>query len=118
MRAATGWCRLRRTAPRGLVPRLGQHMSQQRASGRSDGAEKDLADAYQELQSLLLEQPDVTGYLQQVAVLAAEAVPADSCSVTLRRDHEVTTVASSGEFASRVDEIQYGRGQGPCLRSL
>jgi GAF domain-containing protein len=78
----------------------------------------DLAAAYAELQNLLLERPDVTAFLHDVAVLAASVIPGASCGITLRRDHEVATVASSDELAVAVDEIQYGRGQGPCLESL
>ena len=78
----------------------------------------DLAAAYAELQNLLVERPDVAAFLQQVAALAAAMVPGASCGITMRRDHEVATVATSDEFAARIDEIQYGRGQGPCLQAL
>ena len=36
----------------------------------------------------------------------------------MRRDHQAATVASSDEFAMLLGEIQYGRGQGPCLQAL
>ena len=36
----------------------------------------------------------------------------------MRRNHQVATVASSDDFAMLLDEIQYGRGQGPCLQAL
>lgn len=78
----------------------------------------DLAAAYAELQSLLVERPDITDFLHQVAVLAATVVTNSSCGITMRRDHEIATVANSDEFAVAVDEIQYGRGQGPCLQTL
>lgn len=77
-----------------------------------------LADAYAELQNLLLDSPDVAEFLQQLAVVAASLVPDTSCGVTTRRDHQVLTVASSDDFAMRLDEVQYHRGQGPCLHSL
>lgn len=90
-----------------------------RSSEHIFGEEREvLAAAYGELQNLLLEGQDVTAFLTEVAELAASVVPDSSCGITLRRDTEVATVASSDEFATQVDEIQYGRGQGPCLQSL
>ncbi len=79
---------------------------------------RDLAAAYAELQNLLVERPDVTDFLHQVAVLAASVIPGSSCGITMRRDHEIATIANNDEFSVAVDEIQYGRGQGPCLEAL
>ena len=36
----------------------------------------------------------------------------------MRRDDQAATVASSDEFAVLLGQIQYGRGQGPCLQAL
>jgi GAF domain-containing protein len=78
-----------------------------------------LSRAYGELQNLLLDGPDVVSFLQHVAELAtAVVVPPAACGVTMRRDHDISTVAHCGELAIQADEIQYGRGQGPCLDSL
>lgn len=77
-----------------------------------------LAAAYSELQDLLLASSDVTDFLQQLAALCAAVVPAAACGITMRGDREAFTVASSHELAREVDEIQYGRGQGPCLQAL
>ena len=90
-------------------------------NGAPDGVPANLADlaaAYAELQSLLLETPDVDQFLARVAVLAAAIIPDTSCGITLRRGHELATAATSDDFAMAVDEIQYGRGQGPCLQAL
>jgi GAF domain-containing protein len=38
-------------------------------------------------------------------------------SVTLVRDEQATTAAFTGEVALRLDEMQYGRGYGPCLEA-
>ena len=84
----------------------------------TSGAPGDLAVAYTELQDRLLESTDVTAFLEQVAVLCAAAVPAAGCGITMRGDRSAFTVASSNELATEVDEIQYGRGQGPCLQTL
>lgn len=78
----------------------------------------ELLDAYVELQNLLLEADDVTEFLQQAVSLAAAVVPAAACSITMRRDRQLLTAASSHPLALAVDEIQYGRGQGPCLEAF
>lgn len=78
-----------------------------------------LVSAYAELTNLLLQAPDVIAFLQQVAELAAMAIaPPASCGITLRRGSEVSTVASIGEMASVVDELQYAQGNGPCMQAL
>jgi hypothetical protein len=87
-------------------------------SVHSSGEQIELAAAYSELQNLLLEGSDVTAFLDQVTRLAAAVAPATACSITMRRDQQVTTAASSDNLALAVDEIQYGRGQGPCLEAL
>ena len=75
-------------------------------------------DARSERQNLLLDWPDVVGFLHQLAALSAALVPRTSCGVTMRRDDQAATVASSDEFAMLLGEIQYGRGHGPCLQAL
>ena len=84
----------------------------------TSGDPGDLAVAYTELQDRLLESTDVTAFLGQVAVLCAAAVPASACGITMRGERSAFTVASNNELAAQVDEIQYGRGQGPCLQTL
>jgi GAF domain-containing protein len=75
--------------------------------------------AVAELQQLLLTNDDIPGLLDQLAALTVKVLPGDvSCGITLRRDRGATTVASSDDRAARVDEIQYGHDEGPCLRSL
>ena len=72
-----------------------------------------------ELQELLLASDSLAEFLHDLAVLAARATAADtSCGVTMRPDGRPATVASSDDFALRVDEIQYSVGSGPCLDSL
>lgn len=78
----------------------------------------DLAAAYAELQNLILDGPDVTDFLHQLTVLASAIVPATHCGITLRRDGQMATVASSDAVAMRMDEIQYIRGRGPCLEAI
>jgi GAF domain-containing protein len=78
----------------------------------------DLAAAFAELQNLLLDGPDVTEFLHELALLASATVPGAHCAITLRRDGEDATVASSDDIASRMDELQYFRGRGPCLEAI
>lgn len=79
----------------------------------------DLAAAYGELQNLLLASANMTDFLREVAILAADVfTPAASCGITLRRDSQLVTAAASSDTANQVDELQYGRGVGPCLQAL
>ena len=77
-----------------------------------------LVSSFVALQSLLLDRPNLDGFLGDVARLAAGVVPLASCGITVRRDGQPLTVASSDERAERVDEVQYGAGEGPCLETL
>jgi GAF domain-containing protein len=86
-------------------------------SERSEPAQ--LPSAAAQLLDLLTDSPSVDTFLDQVVRLAAVVVPlAAACGLTVRRDGRPFTVSSSGELAARVDEIQYGAHQGPCLETL
>ena len=78
----------------------------------------DLAAAYTEVQNLILDGPDVTGFLQQLTALAAAIVPGTHCGITLYRNRQIATVVSSDAIAMRMDEVQYIRGRGPCLAAI
>lgn len=78
----------------------------------------DLAAAHVERQSLILDGPDVADFLYELAVLAAAIVPGTHCGITLRRDGQLATVASSDEVAMQMDELQYLGGRGPCLSAM
>jgi GAF domain-containing protein len=73
------------------------------------------------LQDLVLESTDVQEFLAGLVVVAATAFSGAYgevfCGVTLLRPHSMVTVASSSEEAQRMDEIQYGFDDGPCLRA-
>jgi GAF domain-containing protein len=72
-----------------------------------------------ELQQLLLETDGVQDFLQELAALTVTVLTGELfCGITLRRDRHPVTVASSDARAARVDEIQYGHDQGPCLTSM
>jgi GAF domain-containing protein len=79
----------------------------------------DLTRPFERLQSLLLTVGQLETFLQQLTVLAAGLVePPISCGITVRRDGQPLTVASSDERASRLDESQYAVSEGPCLHTL
>lgn len=72
-----------------------------------------------ELLQLLAEAPDLDVFLDRLVRLAVRAVPAAlACGITLRRDGQPFTVASSDAFAAQIDEIQYDTDEGPCLHAL
>jgi GAF domain-containing protein len=78
-----------------------------------------LASAYGQLLGLLVEAPEIDAVLDKMVRLAADVVPAAAaCGVTVRRDGQPFTAASTGELAATVDEIQYGTDEGPCLDAL
>jgi hypothetical protein len=69
---------------------------------------EDMATVFQRLQSLLLSLDDTRTFLQQLTELAAGVVnPPASCGITMRRDGQPLTVASSDERAAALDETQY-----------
>ena len=71
------------------------------------------------LLELVLTSPKIEAYLDELAVTVAGLSPQIAgCGVTVRRNGNALTVASSNELASAVDEVQYGIGTGPCLECL
>lgn len=73
-----------------------------------------------ELQQLILQTESVEYFLDAFAAQAAALFSAGTdilVGVTLLRNKEGATVASSSEAARLLDEIQYGFGDGPCLRA-
>ncbi|MGZ4639734.1 MAG: GAF and ANTAR domain-containing protein [Actinomycetes bacterium] len=79
----------------------------------------ELAEALTELTNLMLATPSVEHLLDDVARLATGVVtPPAACGITMRRDHQPLTVASSGPLAAHVDEVQYAAGDGPCLEAM
>ena len=61
----------------------------------------------------------IDAFLRRVADLTVEVVPAcDASSVSMARDGKVSTWAASHEVAQRLDDVQYGTRQGPCLEAI
>lgn len=72
-----------------------------------------------ELTELLLATESFEQYAQHIVDLAATRVlPGASCGLTILRDGRAMPAASSDDLAGRVDEVQYGTGQGPCLEAM
>jgi GAF domain-containing protein len=72
-----------------------------------------------QLLSLIVEAPELDTFLDKVASLAAEVVtPAAGAGITMYRDGQPFTAATSNDLAAQVDEIQYGTDEGPCLDAL
>ncbi|TQJ33975.1 GAF domain-containing protein [Arthrobacter sp. SLBN-122] len=73
------------------------------------------------LQDLLLESVDVGALLSELATVSAATLSVDHevmCGVTLMRRKKPTTVATSNSRVPALDELQYGKGEGPCLTAL
>lgn len=73
-----------------------------------------------ELQQLLLQTESVEFFLEGFVSHAAELFSSDVevlAGVTLLRNKQGDTVASSSEAARALDEVQYGFGDGPCMRA-
>ncbi|MCC3294397.1 GAF and ANTAR domain-containing protein [Arthrobacter sp. zg-Y411] len=73
-----------------------------------------------ELQALILETESMEYFLEAFAARAAELFSTDAdilVGVTLLRNKQGATVASSSDAARVLDEVQYGYGDGPCLRA-
>jgi transcriptional regulator with GAF, ATPase, and Fis domain len=91
-----------------------------RAGTMSDTSEPfSLASAPGQLLGLLVESPDLDAFLDKIAHLAAEVVtPAAGCGITVRRDGQPFSPATSNELAAQVDQLQYDADEGPCLDAL
>ena len=73
------------------------------------------------LQDMVLESPDIEGFLTDLSKLAAARSSSPDtevfAAVTLLRPKTKTTVAGSSEHAREMDEVQYALNDGPGLRA-
>jgi hypothetical protein len=77
----------------------------------------------EQLQDMVIDSEDVTGFLNELAVFSSEAVTAALgtevlCGVTLSRRRKALTVAGSSPEARLIDEVQQAYGDGPCLQAM
>ncbi|MFW0773348.1 GAF and ANTAR domain-containing protein [Paenarthrobacter nitroguajacolicus] len=74
-----------------------------------------------DIQDLLLDTPDVEAFLEELARHSAGMFSTDGrevyCGITLMRQRNAGTVASSSERARQLDEVQYAFADGPCLHA-
>lgn len=71
------------------------------------------------LNDLVLSMIDIEQFLDDLVVLAAATIGGGvSTGLTMSRDGQPATVASSDRAAAGYDEIQYGFDDGPCLRAM
>jgi GAF domain-containing protein len=78
----------------------------------------DAAEALEHLGRLSLRELSMDGLLQTVADLTKSVMPGNpEASVLLLVKDRPTTVVSTGELATDLDETQYESGQGPCLHA-
>jgi len=79
----------------------------------------DLARAFARVADIFHPAESVQETLDHVAELAVDLVDGcSSASVSLARDGTITTTATSGELAIRVDDLQRDTGEGPCLEAI
>jgi GAF domain-containing protein len=72
--------------------------------------------AFDELARTILAEQSLDGLLERIAELAKGVIPgAAEVSVSLVGKDRPTTVVSTGELATSLDETQYDEGFGPCL---
>ncbi len=82
-------------------------------------SDQDLTPALTRLFALLADTPPMDDFLTRAVRVAADVIaPAVAGGITTRRDHHPITVVASDPFAARVDELQYGAVEGPCLEAL
>jgi len=75
----------------------------------------------EQLQDLLLESPGFDEFLLELTVFSASKLAAPDpmlCAISVERDGQPVTVASSSGAAKQMDEKQYGFDDGPCLTAL
>jgi GAF domain-containing protein len=76
------------------------------------------AEALETLGRLNLRELSMDSLLQTVADLAKTVMPGNpEASVSLLIRDRPTTVVSTGQLATDLDEMQYDRGHGPCLHA-
>jgi GAF domain-containing protein len=91
-----------------------------RQSAGADSEDEELRSSLQGLAGLVSGSRPLEDLLGEVATFAVRAIPgADGAGVTLltpeRARDVVQTLASSAPFVEKVDGIQYGLGEGPCI---
>jgi hypothetical protein len=78
----------------------------------------DIQDAFAELGQLTFDDTSMDAMLERIAQLAKQIIPGVAeASVSLVINDKAITAAYTGQLALELDELQYGRGYGPCLEA-
>jgi len=76
------------------------------------------AEAFERLGRLTLREMSMDSLLQTVADLTKQVMPGNpEASVSLLVKDRPTTIVSTGQLATDLDETQYDEGHGPCLHA-
>jgi GAF domain-containing protein len=76
-------------------------------------------EAFAQLARIALADSSMHSVMTKVAEISRRVVPgADEVSVTLVEKGDARTVASTGQLAVDLDEVQYAHDRGPCLASI
>jgi GAF domain-containing protein len=87
-------------------------------AGTQNPQPADPAEALERLGQLSLRELSMDNLLQMVADLTKRVMPGSpEASVCLLVKGRPTTVVSTGDLATDLDETQYDRGHGPCLHA-
>ncbi|MQA77339.1 MAG: hypothetical protein GEV10_02470 [Streptosporangiales bacterium] len=71
------------------------------------------------LYDLLVGVESVQEFLGDLARLASDEIDRElSCGLTVRIEGGPMTIASSDDFAARLDGVQHTAGEGPCLEAM
>lgn len=81
----------------------------------TDQVRESFARSLSSVQALLLSFADIDEFLEDLADLAADAMPGAAAGITTRYNETDLTVASSEKRSEQLDESQYRAGGGPCL---
>lgn len=83
------------------------------------GYPEELSESIAALSKLVVGDEDLSSTVGRIAELAVHAIDgAEVCSVSLVREGEISTVASTADIGDKIDEIQYETQEGPCLSSI
>lgn len=83
-----------------------------------DAEEFDLRESLHGLSRLGSGDVELEGLLTRVARYAVQAIPgADGAGLTLLERDRPDVIVATASFVSEIDDIQYGLGEGPCIRA-
>ena len=84
--------------------------------GVREGQDEDLATSLTALSQLSSGRFGLEDLLTRVAGMAVQAIPgADGAGLTLLEANRPDLIVKSTEFVRKIDDIQYGLGEGPCI---